>query len=163
MVKSELFVLYSERIMRWCEMLTKESIINMFEDIDNIEVENQNIEYGGMKFTCANLEYRIRISKQTPKKSGQFVALWEKGSDGKNTAYTYDDFPDFLYVFCQNDTQFGYFKFSCDILSAKGILKTASQKGKMGFRVYPSWDTVGSKQALQTQAWQSVFFTVATF
>ncbi|RCW39871.1 MepB family protein, partial [Paenibacillus prosopidis] len=48
--------------------------------------------------------------------------------------------------------------FPKDILLKHNILKTDTSKGKMAIRVYPSWDTLTSKQAIATQDWQLPYF-----
>ena len=46
----------------------------------------------------------------------------------------------------------------CKILEEKGYLQSQSKKGKLGFRVYPSWDKTENKQAQRTQNWQLNYF-----
>lgn len=50
------------------------------------------------------------------------------------------------------------FLFPKEVLWQKGILRTASQKGKMAMRVYPPWDEPISQQALLTKKWQSLYY-----
>ena len=40
----------------------------------------------------------------------------------------------------------------------KPMIEGMKKEGKRGFRVYPNWDTVGSKQAEATQKWQLNYF-----
>lgn len=56
------------------------------------------------------------------------------------------------------DGCFGQFIFPKEILIKHNILKSSSTKGKMGMRVYPSWDNPTSKQAIKTQSWQLPYF-----
>lgn len=128
------------------------------EDIQSYTIEKQNEDYGGILITTKDTTYRIRVAKQTPKKTGQFLALWEKDGKNQNRAYRYDDFPDYLIIVCHSEEAIGLFQFSKQTLKEKGILKTNNQKGKMGFRVYPSWDVPQNSQAMKTQAWQMLFF-----
>ena len=37
-------------------------------------------------------------------------------------------------------------------------LRTNTTNGKMAMRVYPSWDSLTSKQAMKTQEWQLPYF-----
>lgn len=124
------------------------------EDIQSYTVEKQNEDYGGILMTAKDATYRIRVAKQTPKKTGQFLTLWEKDEKNQNRAYMYDDFPDYLIIVCHSEEAIGLFKFSKQTLQEQGILKTNNQKGKMGFRVYPSWDVPQNSQATKTQVWQ---------
>jgi len=43
-------------------------------------------------------------------------------------------------------------------LADKGIITQNGKKGKLGIRVYPPWDVVTNKQAVQTQHWQTKYF-----
>lgn len=131
--------------------------------VSSIEAENQNSEYAAGRFvlstTVTSKTVRLRVAKITPTKIGQFVTFWEKNESGSNHAFNYEEAPDLLVIttFKDSDT-FGQFIFPKDILREKGILKTDSNKGKMGMRVYPSWDAPVSKAALATQRWQLDYF-----
>ncbi len=52
--------------------------------------------------------------------------------------------------------------FSKQILSKKQILTTNQKEGKRGFRVYPKWAKTESKQAEETQVWQTKYFVDLT-
>ena len=131
--------------------------------VRSIEEENQNSEYAAGKFvlstTTINKTVRLRVAKITPTKIGQFVTFWEKDENGTNQAFKYKEAPDLLVItaFKDNNT-FGQFIFPKNILLKKDIFKTDSTKGKMGMRVYPSWDAPVSKTALATQHWQLNYF-----
>ncbi|MFT5429292.1 MAG: hypothetical protein ACI9PD_002029, partial [Psychrobacter glaciei] len=74
----------------------------------------------------------------------------------------YDQSPDLLVIttFKDNHT-FGQFVFPKHVLLKHNILQSHFTKGKMGMRVYPSWDKPTSNTALKTQNWQlDYFFTV---
>ena len=126
--------------------------------VANLQLEAQNAAYGGAFFEVNQYQVRFRLAQVTPKKVGQFVAVWEKNATGRNQAYTYIDAPDFLVIHIIDGERRGQFVFPKAILKAQGIYRTASQPGKMGFRVYPSWVTVTSPQAKRTQVWQSAYF-----
>ena len=142
------------------DKLNIEFIKIIFKNHDGIIEEPQNGEYCGCFLSESDISYRIRVSKQTPKKNGQFVVIWEKDSNNENTAYTFDDFPDYLVIFTQKEENIGKFTFPRRVLEEKGILKSEKANGKMAFRVYPSWDIPESKQAAKTQDWQLPFFEV---
>ncbi len=102
---------------------------------------------------------RFRVARKTPKKIGQFVVCWEKGSDNKNQAYSYEDATDLLVINTfGSHNKFGQFIFPKDILLEHNILRTDTSNGKMAIRVYPSWDTPTSKHAIATQRWQLPYF-----
>lgn len=61
-------------------------------------------------------------------------------------------------MYCFKDDNAGKFVFPKDVLLEQGILKHHHQPGKMAFRVYPTWDSVTSKQAMKTKQWQSRYF-----
>jgi hypothetical protein len=127
--------------------------------IKTIQEEAQNSEYGAGIFQLNSKSVRFRVAKVTPNKKGQFVAFWEKDRDNKNQAFSYANATDLLVIntFASNN-HFGQFIFPKDILLKHNILKTDTTKGKMAIRVYPSWDTLTSKQAIATQEWQLPYF-----
>ncbi len=123
-----------------------------------LKEENFNQDYSGGTFTLAKKTIRFRVAKITPKKSGQFVAIWEKDPFGKNSAFDYSTAPDLLVVTCFKEQRLGQFIFPKQLLLQKKILKNQQQRGKMAFRIYPSWDHPTSKQAIATQVWQLPYF-----
>lgn len=127
--------------------------------IESIQEESQNAEYGAGIFRLSSKTIRFRVAKITPTKIGQFVAFWEKDSNNKNRPFLSEKAPELLVVTTfKNKNEFGQFVFPKDILVEKNILRSASTTGKMAIRVYPSWDTPTSKQALSTQKWQLPYF-----
>ncbi|MFJ7737656.1 MepB family protein [Lysinibacillus sp. NPDC097287] len=127
--------------------------------IKNILEETQNSDYGAGIFQLNSKSVRFRVAKITPTKIGQFVAFWEKDEADKNQAFSYDNATDLLVIntFDGNDN-YGQFVFPKEVLLKQNILKTAKTKGKMAIRVYPSWVTPTSKQAIATQKWQLPYF-----
>lgn len=76
-----------------------------------------------------------------------------------NMPYFIDTAPDLLVITAfSQDGRFGQFVFPKDILLKKNILKSQLTKGKMGMRVYSSWDRPVSKAAIYTQGWQLSYF-----
>ncbi|OPA74183.1 mep operon protein MepB [Paenibacillus selenitireducens] len=128
--------------------------------IKTIREEPQNSDYGAGIFQLNSKSVRFRVAKITPTKMGQFVAFWEKDLDHKNQAFSYENATDLLVIhtFTNNTHDFGQFVFPKEVLVQQNILKTATAKGKMAIRVYPSWDTPTSKQAIATQKWQLPYF-----
>lgn len=123
-----------------------------------LQIEEQNIDYEGAVFSLNQRAYRTRLAKLTPKKKGYFVAAWEKDANGTNQAYQYEDSPNKLIVSVIDGEKCGQFIFPKSVLLAKGILKNATQKGKMAFRVYPNWVSDLNVTAKKTQSWQSDYF-----
>jgi len=130
--------------------------------IKAIREETQNSEYGAGVFQLNSKSVRFRVAKETPTKLGQFVVFWEKDINNKNQAFSYENATDLLVIntFSNDNQSFGQFVFPKEVLVKQNILKTATSKGKMAIRVYPSWDTPDSKQALATQKWQLPYFVV---
>lgn len=121
--------------------------------------EPQNAAYGAGTFQIASKTVRFRVAKQTPKKTGQFVAFWEKDCHNKNQAFAYEEAPDLLVITTfKNEHHYGQFIFPKAVLLKQNILRTDSNLGKMAMRVYPSWDHPTSKQAITTQNWQLPYF-----
>lgn len=120
--------------------------------------EKQNSDYGAGIFQLNSKSIRFRVAKITPNKIGQFVAFWEKDNKNKNQPFSYNKSPDLLVINTFTDKNFGQFIFPKDILLKKGILKTDEKEGKMGMRVYPSWDIPVNKQSISTQKWQLSYF-----
>lgn len=124
----------------------------------DIKLEEHNAKYSGVRFKLNKHSVRFRKAKLTPNKAGFFVVAWEKDDNNNNQAYSYNDSPDHLMVYCETESRQGIFIFPKDALLKNNILSTDKQKGKMGFRVYPTWEELSSKQALQSQKWQSEHF-----
>lgn len=127
--------------------------------IKNIREETQNADYGAGIFQLNSKSIRFRVAKITPTKIGQFVSFWEKDEANKNQAFSYENATDLLVINTfHHNGDFGQFVFPKEVLLKQNILKTADTKGKMAIRVYPSWDTPTSKQAIATQKWQLPYF-----
>ena len=124
-----------------------------------LEEESQNDKYGGGKFMLSSKSIRFRVAKITPKKTGQFVAFWEKDKNNKNQALNYNQAPELLVINCLgSNEEFGQFIFPKAILLKHQILRSDTSKGKMGMRIYPAWSFPESKEALKTQAWQAAYY-----
>ncbi len=127
--------------------------------IKNIREETHNSDYGAGIFQLNSKTIRFRVAKITPTKVGQFVSIWEKDEANNNQAFSYDSATDFLVINTfSSKGDFGQFVFPKEVLLKQNILKTANTKGKMAIRVYPSWETPTSKQAMATQKCQLPYF-----
>lgn len=123
-----------------------------------INPDSECEEYQG--YTCQLGPYpsKFRKAKITPKKIGQFVTLWQRNSAGVTEPFPLTAPFDFYLIAVQQEERFGFFLFPKAVLGEQHILTTPSKEGKRGFRVYPDWDTPTSKQAIQTQKWQNLYF-----
>ncbi|MBC5638819.1 MepB family protein [Ornithinibacillus sp. BX22] len=127
--------------------------------INTVREETQNSDYGAGIFQLNSKSVRFRVAKTTPNKVGQFVSLWEKDASHKNQAFSYEKATDLLVINTfANKNRFGQFVFPKEVLLQQKILKTATTKGKMAIRVYPTWDKPTNKQAIETQKWQLEYF-----
>jgi|SRR5690625_2736468 len=127
--------------------------------VKSVQEEKQNSKYGAGTFRLPSGTVRFRVANITPTKIGQFVAFWEKDENNKNQPFTYEEAPNLLVITTfRGDSEFGQFIFPKEILFKQNILRSSSTKGKMAIRVYPSWDSPSSKQAMKTQKWQLPYF-----
>lgn len=122
--------------------------------------EHQNAEYGGCIAVIDEKEHRIRFAKTTPKKIGQFVAIWEKNKENNNVPFESEQSPERLSVFVYSEMKRGVFTFPKEILQEHSIYTFQSRSGKMAFRVYPAWDHPTAMQAIKTQQWQLSYFSI---
>lgn len=119
-------------------------------------------EYFGYNFQLNQLKIKFRKAKITPKKAGQFVTLWKRNAEQQTEPFGVRDEFDFYIVFTEYENKYGFFLFPKQILSEKQILTTNQKEGKRGFRVYPKWIKTESKQAEETQVWQTKYFVDLT-
>lgn len=129
------------------------------EKIQNLFVEKQNQAYEGLTFNLRDKSYRSRLAKKTPNKKGYFVVFWEKDAQNNNQPYAFESAPDQLIVLVLDDKKQGIFLFPKKVLLEQGILTNQTSKGKMGIRVYPTWESELNTSAQRTQKWQAVYFT----
>jgi hypothetical protein len=120
--------------------------------------EPESAEYGACSFTLHGLAVKFRVSKITPKKTGQFVTIWKRNDEGITQPFDEADELDFVIVCSRQENNFGQFIFPKAVLVNKGIITGNGKQGKRGIRVYPPWDIADNKQALKTQQWQLRFF-----
>lgn len=140
-------------IYDWKDILTAQN-----KRVEIVSYEDQNKAYGGCVVRVDDVLHRIRIAKITPRKSGQFVAIWQKDQMNKNEPFDVSASPAFLTVFVFSGDMSGAFMFPKEVLKKKGIYRSDGSCGKMAFRLYPPWDVPTSKQAVRTQAWQCSYF-----
>jgi hypothetical protein len=126
--------------------------------ITKLEIEQEGKEYHACHFQLNDYSIICRNAKVTPKKAGQFVTFWKRDSNGTTTPFDENDAFDFYVINVNDSNGIGQFVFPKSVLIEKGITTTSKKDGKRGFRVYPSWDKVSSKQAIKTQQWQLNYF-----
>lgn len=143
--------------------IAKESVYDScgFE-LSNLEVHAENNDYDACSFSLNGKRIQYRVSKITPKKTGQFVAIWKRDKNGLTAPYAISDNIDFIIVSAKDGENFGQFIFPKSILVDKGIISQNNKDGKRGIRVYPPWDIATNKQAQQTQSWQIDYFLSIT-
>lgn len=127
-------------------------------DISYFKLEAESKEYYACKFNLKGKKVISRNAKITPKKAGLFVTFWKRNGNGPIEPFSESDQFDFYTVNVRVENKFGQFVFPKSVLKKKGILSTEGKEGKRAFRVYPVWDIVESKQAVQTQKWQLDYF-----
>ncbi len=126
--------------------------------INNFKINRESKEYSACSFEINHHKIVFRIAKITPKKVGQFVAIWKRNQNGITEPYDHSDNFDFIIIATKKDENAGQFIFSKSVLTQKGILTKNGKEGKRGIRVYPPWDIPTNKQALGTQKWQTNYF-----
>ncbi|KAF3362887.1 hypothetical protein PHSC3_000421 [Chlamydiales bacterium STE3] len=124
----------------------------------NFMKELESEEYGAAEFEMNDQKNKFRIGKMTPKKTGQFVTLWKRGSDGVIQPYDVADPYCFYVVSVRHPTRFGQFVFPKDVLGEKGLLSKNGKGGKRAMRIYPPWNIAENSQAKKTQEWQLAFY-----
>ena len=88
----------------------------------NIEREKESAEYGAVRFEMDGQTCLFRQAKHTPKKIGQFVALWKRPAiSGEIAPFDRDDGIDKVIVLADEHPRFGVFVFPCRLLVEKDI------------------------------------------
>ncbi|WP_291134708.1 MepB family protein [Flavobacterium sp. UBA7663] len=118
----------------------------------------ESTNYGACSFELNNYKIQFRVANITPTKIGQFVAIWKRNSEGITAPFDVADSLDFMIISVRDSENFGQFIFPKSVLVAKGIVSQNGKGGKRGIRVYAPWDKPENKQAIQTQAWQVLYF-----
>lgn len=127
-------------------------------EVSDVEPETESQEYGACRYTLNGNKIMFRVSKITPKKTGQFVAIWKRSEKGITKPLDISDEFDFLVITVRNADQFGQFIFPKSVLLDKEVLTKNEREGKRGMRVYAPWDVVTSEQAKRSQSWQGKYF-----
>ncbi len=127
-------------------------------DIAEYTIENESQEYGACSYQLNGMTVKFRVSKITPTKTGHFVTIWKRNEKGITQPFDETDQIDFIVISSRNGNNFGQFVFPKSVLIDKRIISGSFHVGKRGIRVYPPWDMAASKQAEETQRWQTKYF-----
>lgn len=126
--------------------------------LSNLKWNTESKEYSACTFDLNGKKIQHRVSKITPTKTGQFVAIWKRNNDGITIPYDASDTFDFIVISSVSGNNLGQFIFPKYVLEEKGIISRNGKGGKRGIRVYPPWDITTNNQAKKTQNWQSNYF-----
>ena len=126
--------------------------------LQNLIWNSESANYGACSFELNNKLIQYRVANITPTKIGQFVAIWKRNSEGITAPFDVLDSLDFMIISVRDSENFGQFIFPKSVLVSKGIISQNAKGGKRGIRVYAPWDKPINKQAIQTQAWQFLYF-----
>ena len=126
--------------------------------LTGLHTADESHEYGACSFKINGKAVQFRVSKITPKKTGQFVTIWKRNKQGITQPFEETDPIDFIVISSRSGDNFGQFIFPKSVLVDKGIITRKNKEGKRGIRVYPPWDKPINKQAIKTQSWQLRYF-----
>lgn len=126
--------------------------------ISNVCSDKESGEYHGSSLRLGHLKVKYRKAKNTPKKTGQFVALWKRSISGNTEPFSVDDDFDLYIIESQNAENHGCFVFPKALLAERQILSVNGKEGKRGFRLYTQWDFPQSNQAKSSKSWQILNF-----
>ena len=127
--------------------------------ITSMVKDAESEDYDGLNLLCnGNVRIKYRQAKLTPRKAGNFVAIWNRSASGETEPFTLSDPFDFYMIAVQSESRSGFFMFPKQALADNGVLTNGPKEGKRGFRLYPDWVEAPNRQALKTQQWQSEYF-----
>ena len=104
-------------------MVLKEIVFDKCNfDLTNYIHNKESETYGACSFLLNGHFIQYRISKSTPIKIGQFVAVWKRNQDGLVVPFEISDDIDFIIIVSRSDANFGLFIFPKSVLVKKGII-----------------------------------------
>ena len=118
----------------------------------------ESTEYEACHFQLGDKSVEFRTSKITPKKNGQFVAIWKRNEQGLTQPFEDTDQLDLMIISSKREDNWGLFIFPKAVLIQQAIITSKGRNGKRGIRVYPPWEEPTSRQAAKTQEWQVRYF-----
>lgn len=119
------------------------------------EVQNSDYESGLAQIN--DVAWHIRTARNTPAKSGAFLAFWRRTPDGGTAPFGAENVGAGLLVFAERESRRGVFRFTAVHLSELGVT-AGPRAGKRGFRVYPRWCIDLNPDAAATQRAQAAAF-----
>ncbi|MES2617289.1 MAG: MepB family protein [Bacteroidota bacterium] len=150
---SQLSLLYPDLLMAKIKVYDKCNF-----HFSNPVINTEGSAYHACSFELNGKIVQYRGANITPKKEGQFVAIWKRNNAGITEPFDVSDNMDYLIITVRNNDHFGQFIFPKIVLADKGIITRNGKEGKRGIRVYPPWDMTQNKQAEKTQRWQTLYF-----
>jgi len=132
----------------------------------------ENAKYDALTFSLNDREVVYRKGNVTPDRPGAFLSVWQRPAlddiNGNKPIPLKSDELDYLFVQVESESECGMFIFPVATLKEKGIVSSATTKGKgkTGFRVFPPWSQdrgvagtkVFSESGKKTQRWQLPYF-----
>lgn len=140
-------------------LMAKELLFGCFgsEALD-LQFEEESLAYGACTFIINTTKIKHRTAKITPAKTGQFVTLWKRNELGATAPLDSTDDFDCIIITAKKNKRTGFFIFPKPVLIFNQIISHKNKVGKMGIRLYPSWDIATNRQAQKAQKWQSAYF-----
>ena len=130
--------------------------------VTGFTAESESAEYYAHSYHVNGKNIKFRIAKKTPTKTGWFVAIWKRNTEGLTSPYDDGDAVDFFVITIVDQGKIGQFIFPKSVLLAQKIFSTKTDEGKRGIRVYSPWDITENTQAIKTQTWQTRYFVDIT-
>src|SRR5690554_6821319 len=90
-------------------------------DLTNFSHNSESEEYGACSFVLNGKTVQHRVSKITPIKPGQFVAIWKRNDEGLTEPFNVSDEIDFIIITSKREGNLGQFIFPKSVLAGKGI------------------------------------------
>lgn len=138
---------------------TKRCVFDLLRlELKNIVPIPESKNYCAHTFELDNRKIIFRKARITPKKDGQFVAIWRRNRSGETQPYALLDAFDFLVVNIASQNRLGQFVFPKSVLILNRIVSCGPIEGKRGIRVYSPWDSTPSRQSIKTKNWQADYF-----
>lgn len=132
-------------------------------EIKSVHLEKESAGYHACQLQLNGKKLLFRTAKTTPTKTGQFVTLWKRASNGIIAPFAIEDDFDFVIINTKTENHFGQFVFPFSVLAYHGVICSHTKEGKRALRVYPPWNKTMSKQAQKTQEWQLDYFLQIPF
>lgn len=126
--------------------------------LKDVTAERFNGNYSAATARCGDRLLRIRVGRQTPTKSGHFVATWQRDHTDRPVPYQDGDGVAALVVVVRQGLRSGAFVFTRAEMRTFGLVALDGTGGKNGFRVYPAWSHPESDRGQRTMLAQSSTF-----